>query len=43
MPDWFDKAEEFVKTPMSSVHSGQTGTPKSAVIPKRLDMTSEQR
>ena len=40
---WLDKSEEFVRTPMSSVHSGQTGTPKSAVTPRMLDLSSGQR
>ena len=43
MPNWFEKCEEFVRTPMSSVHSGQTGTPKSAVTPRMLDLSSGQR
>lgn len=43
MPAWYDKVDEFVRTPMSSVHSGQTGTPKSAVTPRVLDLSTGQR
>ena len=42
-PAGAEKAEDFVRTPMSSVHSGQTGTPKSAVTPRVLDLSSGQR
>ena len=43
MPSWCDRVDEFVRTPMSSVHSGQTGTPRSAVTPRVLDLSSGQR